>query len=179
MRTVVLASFLCFSSCLASGVALAGDPAVPVREVMDATTTNWQEGDHEFQDLFDEPRLGRLYSKDFVEKYRAAAKFPAYDEGTSPFDYDVIVNGQDGCPLQDTAIAVKGPKDGATEVDATFKNMSCAGTEPEYQKVSTVKFLVVEEGGKPVIDDILTENFDDGNFSSLKGIMVEIAKQGG
>ena len=177
MRALVLATLF---SLTAAAAAFAADMTAPVKVVMDITAGNWaeSEGEAEYRDLFDEAQLGRLYSRDFVEKYRAAAKFPAYDEGTSPFDYDVIAGGQDGCPLKDVTIEQKGQEGAATEVDATFKNRTCFGDDAEYQQAATVKFMVVEESGKPVIDDILTQGGDDAAYGSLKDTMAEIARLG-
>ena len=175
MRALMLASIF---SLTAFASALAADMTAPVKAVMDITAGNWAEGDADYRDLFDDAQLGRLYSKDFIEKYRAAAKFPAFDEGTSPFDYDVITGGQDGCPLKDIKIEQKGQDGAATEVDASFKNRTCFGDEPENQQAATVKFMVVEEGGKPVIDDIRTQGGDDAADGSLKETMVELARLG-
>ena len=58
----------------------------------------------EYVDYFNDGFLQRLYSKDFVAKYREAAKYPAYEDGGSPFDYDVIAMGQDGCSINDLKI---------------------------------------------------------------------------
>ncbi|AYG68199.1 hypothetical protein CCGE531_10765 [Rhizobium sp. CCGE531] len=158
-------------------MALAADATTPVKAIMDATVSNWAGGDSDWQDIFDDDKLKDLYSKDFAVKYKAAAQFPAADEdGISPFDYDVIVNAQDACPLEDMKIAAQPPKNNATEVLATFKKSTCMGSDADYQKVTTVRFEVVEEGGRPVVDDIVT-NDDNGNPSSLKSVMQDLVKQ--
>lgn len=158
-------------------VALAADATTPVKAIMDATVSNWAGGDSDWQDIFDESRLKDIYSKDFAAKYEAAAQFPAADEdGISPFDYDVIVNAQDACPLEELKIAAQPPKNNVTEVLATFKKSTCMGSDADYQKVTTVRFEVIEEGGKPVVDDIVT-NDDNGNPSSLKSVMQDLVKQ--
>ncbi|KAA1178917.1 hypothetical protein FP026_19630 [Rhizobium tropici] len=158
-------------------MALAADATTPVKAIMDATVSNWAGGDSDWQDIFDESKLKDIYSKDFAAKYQAAAQFPAADEdGISPFDYDVIVNAQDACPLEDVKIAAQPPKNNATEVLATFKKSTCMGSDADDQKVTTVRFEVVEEGGRPVVDDIVT-NDDNGNPSSLKGVMQDLVKQ--
>lgn len=175
MRTLLAASVF---SLIAVFPAFATDVTAPVKTVMDITAANWAEGDSEYRDVFDDTLLDRLYSRDFAEKYRAAARFPAFEDGTSPFDYDVIISGQDGCPLQDVSVEQKGQQGAATEVDASFKNMTCFGTEAEYQQAATVKFLVVEEGGKPVIDDILTQGGEGATYKSLRATMSEIARLG-
>ncbi|MBB5577485.1 MULTISPECIES: hypothetical protein [Rhizobium] len=171
----LLAVFLPLS--LGANSAAAADAMTPVKTVMDATVSNWAGGDSDWQDIFDESKLKDLYSKDFIAKYQAAAQFPAADEdGISPFDYDVIVGGQDACPLQELNIAPQPPKGDTTEVIATFKKSVCMGTEADYQKTTTVRFEVIKEAGKPVIDDIITVD-DAGQTNSLKSVMQDIVKQ--
>ncbi|TIX90004.1 hypothetical protein [Rhizobium sp. P44RR-XXIV] len=158
-------------------MALAADATVPVKVIMDATVSNWAGGDSDWQDIFDESKLKEDYSKDFAAKYQAAAQFPAADEdGISPFDYDVIVNAQDACPLEEVKLAAQPPRGNVTEVLATFKKSTCMGTDADYQKVTTVRFEVIQEAGKPVIDDIVT-NDDNGSPSSLKSVMQDLVKQ--
>lgn len=160
-----------------TSVALAADAAAPVKAIMDATVSNWAGGDSDWQDIFDDSKLKDFYSKDFAAKYQAAAQFPAADEdGISPFDYDVIVNAQDACPLEDMKVAAQPPKDNVTEVLATFKKSICMGSDADYQKTTTVRFEVIQEGGKPVIDDIITID-DSGNPSALKSVMQDLVKQ--
>lgn len=162
---------------IGAGSALAADVTTPVKAVMDATVSNWAGGDSDWQDIFDENTLADRYSKDFIAKYKAAAQFPAADEdGISPFDYDVIVGGQDACPLQDLNIAPQPPKGDATEVIATFKKLACQGSDADSQATTTVRFEVVQEGGKPVIDDIITVD-EGGQSNSLKDVMQDIVKQ--
>ncbi len=170
-------AFTLFQFPFGAQVALAADATTPVKAIMDATVSNWAGGDSDWQDIFDESKLKDIYSKDFAAKYEAAAQFPAADEdGISPFDYDVIVNAQDACPLEDMKIAAQPPKDNVTEVLATFKKSTCMGSDADYQKVTTVRFEVIEEDGRPVVDDIVT-NDDNGNPSSLKSVMQDLVKQ--
>ncbi len=170
-------AFTLFQIPFGAQVALAADATTPVKAIMDATVSNWAGGDSDWQDIFDESKLKDIYSKDFAAKYEAAAQFPAADEdGISPFDYDVIVNAQDACPLEDMKIAAQPPKDNVTEVLATFKKSTCMGSDADYQKVTTVRFEVIEEDGRPVVDDIVT-NDDNGNPSSLKSVMQDLVKQ--
>ncbi|WFU03601.1 hypothetical protein QA648_07605 [Rhizobium sp. CB3171] len=162
---------------LGASSAAAADVMAPVKTVMDATVSNWAGGDSDWQDIFDDSKLKDIYSRDFVAKYQAAAQFPAADEdGISPFDYDVIVGGQDACPLQELNIAPQPPKGDTTEVIATFKKSVCMGTDADYQKTTAVRFEVIQEAGKPVIDDIITVD-DGGQSNSLKSVMQDIVKQ--
>lgn len=155
--------------------ALAADALAPVREVMSATEANWQEGASEFQDVFAEDRLVRLFSKDFVERYRKAANTEYAKESGSPFSYDVIVNGQDGCALRNITITPEQKKDGVTEVLAKFQGLTCFGADQEYQAYTETRFRVISEGGKPVIDDIIT--MMDGSALSIKSELDALALQ--
>ncbi|MGO7976088.1 hypothetical protein ACC705_34655, partial [Rhizobium ruizarguesonis] len=84
----------------------AADFIAPVKEIMEATKSNWADNNSAWTDIFDASRLDRLSSRDFVAQYQAAAQFPAVDDdGISPFDYDVLVDGQDACPLEDLRMA--------------------------------------------------------------------------
>ena len=170
-------AFFVFASLVVTACpALAGDPLAPVRVVMDMTVSNWAEGSDGSKDIFAADVLSKIYSRDFADKYRAAAKFPAYDDSDSPFDYDVIVNGQDGCPLQDISMVPDAPKAGVTDVMVKFRNTTCFGSEPEYQGFRELHFSVIDQDGKAVIDDIHAQ-VDEAKFGSLKSDMAEIAKQ--
>ncbi|MFN7165551.1 MAG: hypothetical protein ACK4NV_00780 [Pannonibacter sp.] len=155
--------------------ALAADVLAPVREVMSATEANWREGASEFQDVFAEDRLVRLFSKDFVERYRKAASTEYAKEAGSPFSYDVVVNGQDGCALRNITITPGPAKGGATEVLAKFQNLTCFGNDQEYQAFTETRFKVITEDGKPVIDDIIT--MMDGSALSIKSELDALAAQ--
>jgi len=156
---------------------LAADVTEPVKEVMDATMKNWSGADGDWIDIFDPSKLSRLYSKDFVAKYQAAIQNPAADEdGVSPFAYDVIVNGEDACPLEDLTYTPKAVAAGTAEVVVTFKKATCMDDGSDKQALTTVKFEMLDEGGKPVIDDIVTEGDPGQPPNSLKNTMVEIAK---
>ncbi|ANM10803.1 MULTISPECIES: hypothetical protein [unclassified Rhizobium] len=169
--TLVIASLIVFS-----GAAYAADATAPVKEIMDATKSNWADNNSDWTDVFEASRLDHLYSQDFVARYKAAAQFPAADDdGISPFDYDVIVNGQDACPLEDMTMAAAPPVDGTTEVTVRFKKSACADTA-DAKDYTTVRFEVVEEAGQAVIDDIVTENLETQGRDSLKATMALIAK---
>ncbi|MGO7169131.1 hypothetical protein AB9F47_18910 [Rhizobium leguminosarum] len=173
MKTVavVIACLIAFS-----GTGYAADATTPVKEVMEATKSNWADNNSDWTDIFDASRLDHRYSRDFVAKYQAAAQFPAVDDdGISPFDYDVIVNGQDACPLEDLTMAAAPVVDGVAEVTVRFRKSTCSDA-PDAKDYTTVHFLVIEEGGKPVIDDIVTENIETQARDSLKATMALIAK---
>lgn len=162
--------------------ALAADATAPVREIMETVTKNWadvaddSDDPPDYVDYFNDEFLPRLYSKDFAAKYREAAKYPAYEDGGSPFDYDVIAMGQDGCTIKDLKIEAQPPAGGVTAVRATFDNTHCFGEREPDWKPAEVDFNVVEENGKAVIDDILRPQ--DGDPGSLKTEMQAIAREG-
>ncbi len=170
---VFFAGLIAASSAL-PGFSLAADATAPVKEIMADTQKNWAGDNSDWIDIFEDGVLGRLYSKDFGEKYKAAAQNPAADEdGISPFDYDVIVNGQDACPLQDLSMASGQPANGTTEVTVKFKAATCMDGTPEKDAFTTVRFEVIEEAGNAVIDDIMIQG-EEGPIS-LKEAMVQIA----
>jgi hypothetical protein len=152
----------------------AADPAAPVNEVMQEAVKGWAEDAQPGEDYFSEARLSRIYSADFATAYRAAAKFPAYDDGDSPFDYDVIVSGQDSCTIKDLVV-VPGPEtDGKSDVKVTFDNTHCFGDREPNWKPTELHFMVIEENGRPVIDDIMRGD----DLGSVKAELQAIAEEG-
>lgn len=164
---------------LALGLALAASanafaaPADPVRIVMDLATALWSDNPPAGKDYFDKEHIG-LFSKDFVAAYRGAEKYPVYEEGGSPFGYDVITNSQDGCPLKDVTITPGVEAAGTTDVKVTFKLMTCYADDPGKDALSEVHFKVVTEGGRPVISDI--DRIIDGKPVSLVAEMKDIVR---
>lgn len=159
----------------ASVPALAADVTAPVREVVEATARNWDEGSSGEEDVFSDNRLDRLFSADFAAAFRAASKNPPFDlpEGETtgfPFDYDPIAQGQDGCPFKNIRIE----DDGDGQVTALFNNRSCFSDTAEAADTVLI-FHVVTEQGKPVIDDIYP--VVDGN--SGNSIKQDLKAQGG
>lgn len=178
----MIRSTLAAALVLLPSLAFAADATGPVREIMDVVTKNWQDvsddndNPPEYVDYFNDEFLPRLYSKDFIAKYREAAKYPAYEDNGSPFDYDVIAMGQDGCSIKDLKIEPQAPVNGATTVRTTFDNTHCFGEREPDWKPAEVDFSVIEEDGRPVIDDIFRPQ--DNDPGSLKAEMQEITKEG-
>jgi hypothetical protein len=163
---------------LFSTASLAADTSEPVREVMRITEENWNSGDDELKSIFDADPLTRLFSSRFREAYAEASKHPAYETENGgagdPFGYDVITASQDGCPLKEVNI-VPAPAAGAkSEVTVTFKLWTCVDDADLKDGLNEVRFDVVEENGKPVIDDI--HRVADGESDSLIEEMQAIAK---
>jgi len=174
MRTLPLALALS----LLSTVSLAADPADPVKEVMKITEDNWNSNDSDWKFIFDPEPLARLFSKRFQTAYADAAKHPAYETENNqpgdPFGYDVVTASQDGCPLQDVVIAPGVAANGKTDFKVTFKQWICIDDADLKDSLSEVRFDVVEEDGKPVIDDI--HRVADGESDSVIEEMQSIAK---
>ncbi|WP_174801985.1 hypothetical protein [Martelella limonii] len=135
--------------------ALAAEPPEPVREVMTVTENNWATEGAVYEPLFTEDRLSRLFSKDFQTRYAEAMRTGFAEETGSPFDYDVVTNAQDGCPLENVTISEPQPVGDVFHVTARFQTLACAGDADEYQAYSTARFSMVEENGEERIDDIV------------------------
>lgn len=160
---------------LAAAIPALAGPDAPVKAIMDLASALWSDKPPENQDYFDKDHIG-LFSKDFVAAYRETEKYPIYEEGGSPFGYDVITNSQDGCPLKDVSITSGTETAGASDVKVTFKLMSCYAEDPNKDALSEVHFKVVTEDGKSLISDI--ERIIDGKSVSLMAEMKEIVKVG-
>ena len=146
----------------------------PVDRILKVAEARWASMESEAPDYFD--HIDRDFSKRFGEIYMEASKYPAYDEGTSPFDYDVITSSQDGCPLKDITTSPQGDKDGVGTVEASFKLWTCAPDAESQARVSRLKFDIVTEDGKAVIDDV--HRFNEDKWDSLRAEMEEIVRLG-
>lgn len=160
-----------------STACFAADATAPVKVIMDIAQKSFSGGSTDDW-YFDEAHL-KLFSENFVKTYREAEKHPAYDTDTgvgSPFDYDVIVMGQDSCELKKIKITAGEAVDGTTPVNVSFNNKSCM-EGAEAKDISHLTFVVVEEGGKAVIDDILREGEGtQETTNSLRDEMDQIIK---
>lgn len=147
----------------------------PVKAIMDLAAAMWSANPPEGKDYFDKDHIG-LFSKDFAALYSEAGKYPAFEDGGSPFDYDVVTSSQDGCPLEDLRIVPATEAAGATDVKVTFKLLTCYGDSPDKDALSEVHFKVITEDGKSVIADL--DRIIDGQSNSLVTEMKEIVKAG-
>ena len=168
-------SLVLAASLLPGAPSFAAGADEPVKAIMDLATALWSDNPPEGKDYFDDEHIG-LFSKDFLAVYREAEKYPIYEEGGSPFGYDVITNSQEGCPLKDVAIAPGAETAGVTDVKVTFKSMTCYDEDPGKDALSEVHFKVVNEGGKPLIADI--DRIVDGGPNSLVAEMKDTVKAG-
>ncbi|GGB49846.1 hypothetical protein GCM10011316_22470 [Roseibium aquae] len=154
--------------------ALATDPTAPVASLMALAETNWSASASGYEDYFSDDRLAALYSTEFAELYRKAAATEDAKEMGSPFNWDVIVNAQDGCPLENLTIEPGSSANGVTQVVARFQAMACFGTQAEFQAYRETRFTVVVEDDQSVVDDIVTDL--DGDVLSVKAILRELAQ---
>ncbi len=162
-----------------AGPAHAADATAPVRAIMDVATALWSGTEGDPGDYFDYAHIGN-FSKSIRTLYTKALKHPAFDteEGEgSPFDYDPIVLGQDGCPLEGLTLQAGKADGGATDVVARFKRFTCmdGSSDEERNAVSELHFRVVSESGRPVIADVVTGEGDDRH--SLADALKEIVGQ--
>ena len=168
---------LALTATLLAAEAFAQSATEPVNRIMEVAKARWQTTEGLTPDYFD--GLDEDFSKAFAVVYRESAKYPAYDEGDTPFDYDVITSSQDGCPLKDVTVSPESEKDGVTVVDVSFKLWTCAPDAESQAKVNELKFDVVMENGKPLIADI--HRLNEGKWDTLVGEMkenIEIGKKG-
>ncbi|WP_370675275.1 hypothetical protein [Pleomorphomonas sp. PLEO] len=147
------------------GPANAADATTPVHAIMDVATALWSNTDGEVGDYFDEAHIGN-FSKNTRSLYTEATKHPAYDteDGVgSPFDYDPIILGQDGCPLEGLTLQVGKTDGAATDVVVRFKRFACMedASDEERNAVSELHFRVISEGGRPVIADVVSGEGSD------------------
>lgn len=172
LRYLLVAGFLAFV-----GPAGAADVMTPARAIMDVATALWSNTDGAVEDYFDGSHIG-YFSKNIRALYAEALKHPAFDtdEGEgNPFDYDPIVLGQDGCPLEGLTIQAGKTEGAATDVVARFKRFSCmeGASDEERNAVSEVHFRVISENGRPVISDVVSGEGDDrySLVEALKGVL--------
>lgn len=177
MKTFFSTLFLALSLVMPATLHAASDVTSPVREVIEAAARGWDETIEEpAEEVFSADRLQRVFSTDFARAFDGASKNPPHDppEGETtgfPFDYDPIAQGQDGCPFENIRIE----DDGDGQVTALFNNRSCFGEGPEYEADTVLIFHVIEENGRPVIDDF----FPVVDGQSGRSIKQDLKVQGG
>jgi len=178
-RRVPSSKALALFGVLASAASLAGGPAradeapASIREVMRIEADVWSPRQPK-QSIFDDTRIERLFSRDFVRLYRAAMRHPIYPGGTTPFDFDIIVQGQDSCSLDDMKIAQYEMDAPGNFHEVSFANFACFDDDGDKARRPTIHFSMVDEGGRTLIDDVLT--YENGEKQhSTKVLMANIA----
>jgi hypothetical protein len=155
------------------------DMLAPVKAVMETAKALWSENPPEDAQYFSKAQLETLYSDQFVQAFAAASKNPPFglEEGETegyPFDYDVVTYSQDGCPLEDLKLAEPVQSKAGSLVKVTFRLWGCSEDATEKATINEVHFVVIEEGGRPVIADI--KRIFEGEELSLIEEMQDIAK---
>lgn len=146
---------LAFGLALVLSAPAVAAPQDPVRNLLDAASHNFAPGAHDIQDYFSPERLNTIYSKDFVARYlEANERAKRNDEGVLLKDM-IIGSSVGGCAFEDIKLEVEPPKNGLTEVHATFLPYTCMEGDPIQSEMRTVTFLVKTENGREVIDDII------------------------
>jgi len=178
-KTLAALAFLLAGTVAAT--AAGPDPVAPVEKIVAVMYANWGDGDpgavaaeNVDADYFAPALLEGVYSARLAALYGEAAEHPAFDgedgAGGSPFDYDPIVGGQDGCPIEGLKVAPGATTAGRTEVVVTFKTMRCfeGNDEATREHVSRRVFVVVTEKGRAVIDDVVLDDTDTGDTLSKR-----------
>ena len=145
----------------------AADPADPVKTLM--AVAGWHgEGapSVEAQDYFDEQLLETIYSASLVEVYRLAQKVDELQDGQGDMTgYDVVIGGQDSCPLKDVRFEMRPAVGAVTPVAVYFDAVSCFGQTPNLKEPNTI-FHVVDQDGRYVIDNFWNHNYAAGKIDT-------------
>lgn len=163
------------AACLIGGPAHADDVPSAIREVMQIESDFWSPKQPK-QSIFSDDNIERLFSRDFVRLYRAAMKHPIYPNGKTPFDFDIIVQGQDSCSLDDIKVDKRLDIDQAGNYyEVSFANFACFDDDGDKARRTTIYFSLVAENGRLVIDDVLTSEVEAEYDDSTKALMANIA----
>lgn len=181
MRLFLSRGFVLLAVALACGsttVVHAGDARDPVRVVL--AVAGWKDkkvAEIAASGYFDDGLLSTIYSASFVDVYRLAQRTDELQDGAGyMLGYDVVIGGQDHCALKDVRIEARPSENGVTPVDVYFDAVSCFGHAPDLTRPQTV-FHVVEQEGRPVIDNIWSEDYRDGALdSSIKAQFAALTK---
>lgn len=165
-------------ACGSTTVVHASDPRDPVRIVL--AVAGWK--DKEAAEIaasgyFDDGLLSTIYSASFVDVYRLAQRTDELQDGAGyMLGHDVVIGGQDHCALKDVRIEARPSENSVTPLDVYFDAVSCFGHAPDLTRPQAVSH-VVEEEGRPVIDNIWSEDYRDGALdSSVKAQFAALTK---
>jgi hypothetical protein len=133
----------------------AAAPADPVRSLLDLASRTFERDRSATPDYFSAERLATLYSKDFVARYKVATKMMD-DSDDRVLERDMLTREpSDSCPFEDLKIDVGPTENGVTQVHAAFQPHNCKEGDPIQGEIRTVTFIVKQEDGREVIDDII------------------------
>jgi hypothetical protein len=147
--------------------ASAADPTDPVKTVMGvAGWTDEGATAVEANGYFDEPLLETIYSTSFVEVYRLAQKVDELQDGQGYMTgYDVVIGGQDSCPLKDVRFETRAAVEAVTPVAVYFDAVSCFGHTPNLKEPNTI-FHVIQQDGRYVIDNFWNHDYEAGKIET-------------
>lgn len=163
-----------FAAGLLCGPAHAEEIPAAIQEVMQIERDFWSPKQPK-QSIFSNDRIDRLFSKDFVRLYRAAMEHPIYPNGKTPFDFDIIVQGQDSCSLDDMKIAPYETDRSDNYYEVSFANFACFDDNGDPKRRTTIYLSLVKEDGRQVIDDVITYDPAADREDSTKVLMANIA----
>ena len=130
-------------------------PDDPVRTLLDLASRTFESDRSATPGYFGAERLATLYSKDFVARYKAATKMMD-DSDDRVLERDMLTRESgDSCPFEDLKIEVGPTGNGVTQVRAAFQPHNCKEGDPIQGEIRTVTFIVKQEDGRDVIDDII------------------------
>lgn len=167
------ALFVAFS--LAGGMAQAAEPQDPVATLM--KVADGIEGNSQATDYYDEVLLTSIYSRSFSQIYRMAALGDdLLDLQGVMTGQDEVVVSQDPCPMRDLRIVAGKPKGDVVPVAVYYDVSSCWGNKPDMTEPA-LRFHVIEEDGRYVIDNFWNSDYQDGRLeTSVKVKYADLAK---
>jgi len=151
---------------LAASASAQAAPQDPVRNVLSASSSNWDDNATTYEDIFSDQRLASIYSRAFAKSFDEAWKRASEDD-EGVFQMDVIVHADDACVFENLALTDEPAGRDVTMVHARFNAFGCAKAGQDSKRVSHLVFRVIAEGGRDVIDDIERVE-DDGTRHSVK-----------
>jgi len=148
MSLPVLARAVAVALAAIPAAAGADDPATPVREAYrlerESLKPNWNSGE---RPPWRAPHRDRLFSRRFARLWATDERYSEATQRLGNMDVDPLISGQDyeEDVLHDLVIDVVKQRRDRAEIRARFTNL----------RPITVRFVVVREEGRWVIDDIL------------------------
>lgn len=101
-------------------------------------------------------------------------RHPIYPNGDTPFDFDVVVQAQDSCTPENIDMRLSNTEGHAREYEVSFTHFGCFDGGDAKER-TTIYFDIVSEGGREVIDDIVTFE-ENGGKDSSKVLLANIAE---
>lgn len=147
------------------------DVTAPVREVLAVINKILpSRNKSQARDYFSEDHLTRLFSEEFGNLYRWSI-----DMYYLVLKHDEITGTKNVCPTPKLDIEQVERPDAEWDVVTRFQHESCLENQNKPGAISKIVFQVIEENGRPVIDDILA--YQDDKPNSLKTFWNKILLQ--